>query len=247
MVVRSLVCMAVLLMLQFIVFPAFLPKVLDDPFLSSPQSSSSTGTTPSKPLLSQHDVIPSDAQLFRAFGGEAHPSSPLIAQSAILLDFISRIDHESNTFRCNQDDEKVKRIPLSYMNDDVCDCGMDEPGTSACSGHVDALTPSFACRGKPILMKRRRRRTAGAATTAITANGGGGLRGSRDVTRKKKKEEEEEEEKEEEEKEEEKEEEVEEEVVIWLRASRINDGVCDCPCDGADEWKRRVECPKTSC
>ena len=45
----------------------------------------------------------------------------------------------------------------------------------------------------------------------------------------------------------EEEEEIEEEVVIWLRASRINDGVCDCPRDGADEWKGRVECPKTGC
>lgn len=231
-----LVCVAVLLTVQFVVFPASLPKVLDDPFLSSPQASSSTGTTPSKPLLTGDDIIPSDAQLFRAFGGEAHPSSPL-AQSEVFRDFISRIDRNSNTFRCNSDgEEKARCIPLSYVNDDVCDCGMDEPGTSACSGHVDAWTPSFACRGKPILTKRRTR-MAGAATTAITADGGGGLRGSRDVTKKNKEEEGEEEEEEEQE-------EVEEEVVIWLPVSRVNDGVCDCPCDGADEWKGRVECPR---
>lgn len=224
-----LVCLAVLLSLQFVVFPASLPVLSDEPFLSSPQS---------KPLASPQEVVPSDAQLFRAFGGEAQPSSPLIAQSAIFLDFISRVDRKRNTFRCSQDDEEeARRIRLSYVNDDVCDCGMDEPGTSACSGHVAALTPSFACRGKPTLTKRRTKTTE-KATTAITADGRGGLRGSRDMSKKRQKDEEEEEEEEEGEE--------EEEVVMWLPSSRINDGVCDCPCDGADEWEGKVECPMTS-
>lgn len=212
-------CLVVFLMLQFVVFPSSLPIPSEEPFFS-PQS---------KPLVSPQEIVPSDAQLFRAFGGKARPSSPLIAQSAIFLDFISRIDGNSNTFRCNQDDEEeARRIPLSYVNDDVCDCGMDEPGTSACSGHVAAPSPSFAC--KPIITKSRTR-TTGRTTTTITADGAGGLRGSRDMSKKRQKEEDEEEEKEKEE---------EEEVVTWLPSSRVNDGVQDC-CDGADEWKRRVE------
>ncbi len=183
--------LAAFLAFQFVVFPSWLPVASEHPLFTS--------ASPPTPVMP-----PDDARLFRSFGGALPPPSTAVASSAAFQEFAARIDRASNQFACGDG----RTVPLAWVNDDVCDCGVDEPGTSACSGHPWASARvSLACRG-PAVGKGE--------------GGKGGLRAGKGGG--------------------------DEAPVVWLPASRINDGLCDCPCDGADEWEGRVVChPAPGC